>query len=307
MSLFAPTVRSLRLVPPVSFRGLKSTSFLFELNAESPSGPRIPRAQRGLPTKKPIPGVTNVIAVASGKGGVGKSTTSVNLSLAIASMKKRVGILDADIFGPSIPRLMNLTGKPELTESGNQLIPLMNYGIKCMSLGFLIPEESPVVWRGLMVMKALQQLIYQVHWGQLDVLVIDLPPGTGDVQLTLTQQVEMTGAVIVSTPQELALADAVKGANMFKSVNVPVLGIIQNMSTFVCPHCTHETHIFGAEGARRMSEQLGYEFLGDIPLDVDVCKLSDQGKPIVVAKPESAQAKAYKDITAKVVKNLKAF
>ncbi|GAB5585995.1 hypothetical protein Unana1_00895 [Umbelopsis nana] len=263
--------------------------------------PTIPRAQRGLPQKRSLPGIKHVIAVASGKGGVGKSTTAVNIALAAASMKKKVGILDADIFGPSIPTLMNLKGEPELTEHGDNLIPLTNYGVKCMSMGFLVDKEAPVVWRGLMVMKALQQLLHQVEWGGLDLLVIDMPPGTGDVQLTITQQVVLDGAVIVSTPQDIALIDVVKGTNMFKKVDVPILGIVQNMALFICPNCNHETHIFGDGGAMRKAQDMDIPFLGDIPLHAEICDLSDQGKPVVVSKPDSQFATCYKTITAKIL------
>ncbi|KAG2188628.1 hypothetical protein INT44_001383 [Umbelopsis vinacea] len=265
------------------------------------NAPTIPRAQRGLPQKRSLPGIKHIIAVASGKGGVGKSTTAVNIALAAASMKKKVGILDADIFGPSIPTLMNLKGEPELTEHGDNLIPLTNYGVKCMSMGFLVDKEAPVVWRGLMVMKALQQLLHQVEWDGLDLLVIDMPPGTGDVQLTITQQVILDGAVIVSTPQDIALIDVVKGTNMFKKVDVPILGIVQNMALFICPNCNHESHIFGDGGAMRKAQDMGIPFLGDIPLHADICDLSDQGKPVVVSRPDSPFATCYKDITAKIL------
>ncbi|KAI7852098.1 P-loop containing nucleoside triphosphate hydrolase protein [Circinella umbellata] len=266
--------------------------------------PTIPRAQRGLPKKTPIPNVKNVVAVASGKGGVGKSTTAVNLALAAAGLKKRVGILDADIFGPSIPSLMNLKGEPDLTEKGDRLIPLTNYGVKCMSMGFLVDKEAPVVWRGLMVMKALQQLLHQVDWGHLDLLVIDMPPGTGDVQLTITQQIELKGAVIISTPQDIALIDAVKGTNMFRKVDVPILGMVQNMSLFICPNCNHETHIFGNDGAVEMAQKMDIPFLGEVPLHADICQLSDAGKPIVVSQPDSPFAAHYRSIASKIIENL---
>ncbi|KAI9474152.1 MAG: P-loop containing nucleoside triphosphate hydrolase protein [Benjaminiella poitrasii] len=266
--------------------------------------PTIPRAQRGLPKQMPIRGVKKVIAVASGKGGVGKSTTAVNIALAAAKMKQKVGILDADIFGPSIPKLMNLKGEPDLTEK-DQLIPLVNYGVKCMSMGFLVDPESPVVWRGLMVMKALQQLLHQVDWGQLDLLVIDMPPGTGDVQLTISQQIILNGAVIISTPQDIALIDAVKGVNMFKKVNVPILGMVQNMSIFTCPVCRHESHIFGHDGAAQMAKEFRVPLLGDVPLHADICDLSDLGKPIVVSKPDSSFSNHYQTITSNILDRLK--
>ncbi|CDS11743.1 Putative ATP-binding protein [Lichtheimia ramosa] len=267
--------------------------------------PTIPRAQRGLPKKMPIAGVKNVIAVASGKGGVGKSTTAVNIALAAAGMKKRVGILDADIFGPSIPSLMNLRGEPDITEKGDRLVPLTNYGVKCMSMGFLVDKEAPVVWRGLMVMKALQQLLHQVEWGHLDLLVIDMPPGTGDVQLTISQQVELDGAVIISTPQDIALIDVVKGTNMFKKVNVPILGLVQNMSLFVCPNCNHESHIFGHDGAAKMAQKMDIPLLGEVPLHASICELSDSGKPVVVSQPDSPFAGHYRDIASNILSQLK--
>ncbi|KAK9325560.1 P-loop containing nucleoside triphosphate hydrolase protein [Lipomyces orientalis] len=267
--------------------------------------PTLPRIARGLPKKNRLRGVDKVVAVSSAKGGVGKSTVAVNLALSLAMQQKRVGILDTDIFGPSIPKLLNLSGRePNVTES-NRLIPLSNYGVKAMSMGFLLPnDESPVVWRGLMVMKALQQLLHDVEWDGLDVLVLDLPPGTGDVQLTITQQIVVDGAVIVSTPQDIALIDAVKGINMFKKVDVPVLGMVQNMSVFVCPNCNHETHIFGSEGVQRVTDRLGTEVLGSIPLHPKICALSDAGTPVVVAEPDTANARAYKDIADKVLQKL---
>ncbi|KAI9593325.1 P-loop containing nucleoside triphosphate hydrolase protein [Syncephalis fuscata] len=241
----------------------------------------------GPPRISTLSKVKSVIAVASGKGGVGKSTATVNLALALASQKCRVGILDADLFGPSIPRLMNLSGKADA--EGELLIPMVNYGVKCMSMGLLIDEEAPVVWRGLMVMKALQQLLHQVDWGELDVLVIDMPPGTGDTQLTVR-------AIIISTPQDVALADAKKGVAMFEKVHVPILGMIQNMSYFNCPCCSTKTHIFGTEGVRRLADRMKLPLLGEIPLNADICELSDQGRPIVVARPDSLEAHSYVSI-----------
>ncbi|KAF3907908.1 hypothetical protein ABW21_db0202398 [Orbilia brochopaga] len=261
--------------------------------------PSIPRMQRGLPQKQKIKNVRKVIAVSSAKGGVGKSTVAVNLALGLSSLGRRTGILDADIFGPSIPRLLNLSGEPRLSEK-NQLIPLSNYGIKSMSMGFLVDPENAVVWRGLMVMKALQQLLHEVDWGELDVLILDLPPGTGDTQLTITQQVELDGAVIISTPQDIALIDAVKGIDMFNKVKVPVLGMVQNMSIFTCPNCQHTTHIFGQDGVHRECEKRGIELLGDIPLHASICQDADAGRPSVIKDPSGETAKAFLDIAGKV-------
>ncbi|KAI7870976.1 P-loop containing nucleoside triphosphate hydrolase protein [Spinellus fusiger] len=266
--------------------------------------PTLPRAQRGLPTKMPITGVKHVIAVSSGKGGVGKSTTAVNIALAAAGLKHKVGLLDADIFGPSLPSLMNLSGEPDLSEKNGHLIPLQNYGVKCMSMGFLVDKEAPVVWRGLMVMKAMQQLLHQVDWGQLDLLVIDMPPGTGDVQLTVSQQVVLSGAVIVSTPQDIALIDAVKGVNMFKKVNVPILGMVQNMSLYICPNCNHSSHIFGHDGAADMAKKMKIPLLGEVPLHADICQLSDAGTPIVVSQPNSSFTQHYQQIAQRILEQL---
>ncbi|KAF1473555.1 Iron-sulfur protein NUBPL, partial [Pygoscelis antarcticus] len=243
---------------------------------------------RGLPKQKPIEGVKQVVVLASGKGGVGKSTTAVNIALALAAndSTKEVGLLDADIYGPSIPKMMNLKGNPELTPK-NLMRPLKNYGIACMSMGFLIEETAPVVWRGLMVMSAVEKLLRQVDWGQLDYLVIDMPPGTGDVQLSVSQNIPIAGAVIISTPQDVALLDAHKGAEMFRKVHVPVLGLVQNMSVFQCPKCKHETHIFGADGVRDLAKALGLDILGDVPLHVNIRETCDSGQPVVISQPQS--------------------
>ncbi|CAL8287330.1 unnamed protein product [Gadus morhua 'NCC'] len=257
---------------------------------------------RGLPKQKPIAGVGQVVVVASGKGGVGKSTTAVNLALGLMAIdpSKRVGLLDADIHGPSVPKLMNLKGNPELTET-NRMIPLTNYGLPCMSMGFLVDEEAPIVWRGLMVMSALEKLLRQVEWGSLDYLVVDMPPGTGDVQLSISQNVPVAGAVIVSTPQDIALLDARRGAEMFKKVHVPVLGLVQNMSVFQCPNCQHQTHIFGSGGARQLADTLGVHFLGDIPLHLNIREMSDRGQPVVISSPDSPEAEAYRKLAAAVL------
>lgn len=260
---------------------------------------------RGLPKHKPIHGVKQVVVVASGKGGVGKSTTAVNLALALMANdpSKSVGLLDADVYGPSIPRLMNLKGNPDVSDN-NLMIPLTNYGVPCMSMGFLVDDTAPIVWRGLMVMSAIEKLLRQVDWGTLDYLVIDMPPGTGDVQLSISQNIAVAGAVIVSTPQDIALLDARRGAEMFKKVNVPVLGLVQNMSVFQCPNCNHQTHIFGSDGARQLADTLGVNFLGDVPLHLNIRETSDRGQPVVVSSPDSPEADAYRKVAASVVQRL---
>ncbi|KAI1292449.1 P-loop containing nucleoside triphosphate hydrolase protein [Xylaria venustula] len=287
-------------------RGTQARLFqtLRSLQHENPLGlPRtgsIPRMQRGLPERRKIKDVAKVVAVSSAKGGVGKSTVAANLSLAFARMGHRTGILDTDIFGPSIPTLFNLSGEPRLS-SNNQLLPLSNYGVKTMSMGYLVGEDAPVVWRGLMVMKALQQLLHEVEWGGLDVLVLDLPPGTGDTQLSVTQQVVLDGSVIVTTPHTLAIKDAVKGINMFKKVSVPLLGLVQNMSMFCCPHCGQETAVFGSnERVQALCRDYSIDLLGDIPLHQNVGDDGQRGKPTVVAEPESHRAAAFMEIARQV-------
>jgi ATP-binding protein involved in chromosome partitioning len=250
-------------------------------------------------TKPGVPGVGSIIAVASGKGGVGKSTTAVNLALGLKANGLRVGILDADIYGPSMPRLLGLKGRPE-TIGGRILKPMENYGVKVMSMGFLVEEETPMIWRGPMVISALTQMLREVEWGELDVLVVDMPPGTGDAQLTMAQQVPLAGAVIVSTPQDLALIDARKGLNMFRRVDVPVLGIVENMSYFIAPDTGKRYDIFGHGGARREAERLEVPFLGEVPLVMAIRETSDAGTPIVVAEPDGPHAKAYRDIATRV-------
>jgi ATP-binding protein involved in chromosome partitioning len=245
-----------------------------------------------------VPGVANIIAVASGKGGVGKSTVAVNLALALKEKGLRVGVLDADIYGPSMPRLLGLKGQPQQI-AGNQLEPLQAYGLKVMSMGFLVDEETPMIWRGPMVMSALSQMLKDVAWGELDVLVVDMPPGTGDAQLTMAQQVPLAGAIIVSTPQDLALIDARKGLNMFRRVNVPVLGLVENMSTFICPHCGQRCDIFGHGGAKAEAQRLGVPFLGEVPLTLAVRESSDEGRPIVASDPSSPAGEAFRGVAAK--------
>lgn len=250
------------------------------------------RVQQGL---TPLPGIRNVIAVASGKGGVGKSTVSANLALALRAEGASVGILDADIYGPSQPRMLGLTGKPD-TKDGNRIEPKINHGIQVMSIGFLIEEDTPMIWRGPMVTQALQQLLSDTNWVDLDYLIIDLPPGTGDIQLTLCQRVPVSGAVIVTTPQDIALLDARRALRMFEKVNVPVLGIIENMSTHVCSNCGHEEHVFGEGGGARMAEQNGVPMLGSLPLDIRIREQADSGQPTVVAMPDSDLAARYRQI-----------
>ncbi len=246
-----------------------------------------------------VPGVDSVIAVASGKGGVGKSTTAVNLALGLRDLGLKVGILDADIYGPSLPKLLAIREKPR-TIGGNRLKPIERYGLTVMSIGFLIEEETPMIWRGPMVMSAITQMLRDVEWGALDVMVVDMPPGTGDAQLTMAQQVPLKGAVIVSTPQDLALIDARRGAAMFKRVNVPVLGIVENMSYFLCPNCGARSDIFGHGGARQEAARLGVPFLGEVPLHMAIREKSDAGLPVVATEPDGAHAKIYRDIADRV-------
>jgi ATP-binding protein involved in chromosome partitioning len=252
-----------------------------------------------------VPGIKHMIAVASGKGGVGKSTTAVNLALGFQAIGLKAGILDADIYGPSQPRLLGLSGRPEVLQ-GNKLRPMEGYGLKAMSMGFMIDEGTPIIWRGPMVVSALTQMLRDVAWGELDVLVIDMPPGTGDVQLTMAQQVPLSGAIIVSTPQDLALIDARKGLGMFRKVDIPVLGIIENMSYFLCPKCNERSEIFGYGGAHAEADKLGIPFLGEIPLHMDIRAKSDTGQPIVASEPDSTHAQIFREIAAKAWTELEA-
>ena len=246
-----------------------------------------------------MPGVDAIIAVASGKGGVGKSTTAVNLALGLRDLGLKVGVLDADIYGPSVPKLLAIRGKPQ-TIGGTRLRPMEGYGLKVMSIGFLIEEETPMIWRGPMVMSALTQMLREVEWGALDVMVVDMPPGTGDAQLTMAQQVPLKGAVIVSTPQDLALIDARRGIGMFRRVNVPVLGIVENMSYFQCPECGTRADIFGHGGAQHEAQRQGVPFLGEVPLHMAIREKSDAGLPVVATEPDGAHAKIYREIAARV-------
>ncbi|MCX7660988.1 MAG: iron-sulfur cluster carrier protein ApbC [Caldimonas manganoxidans] len=252
--------------------------------------------QRGVQL---LPKVKNVIAVASGKGGVGKSTTTVNLALALASEGASVGILDADIYGPSQPMMMGIQGRPESLD-GQTMEPLENYGVQVMSIGFLIEPDNPMIWRGPMATQALDQLLRQTNWRDLDYLVVDMPPGTGDIQLTLSQRVPLTGAVIVTTPQDIALLDARKGLKMFEKVGVPILGIVENMAVHVCPHCGHTEHIFGADGGRKMAEQYGVDYLGALPLNLSIREQADAGRPTVVSEPDGEIARLYLEMARKV-------
>ncbi|ALN72701.1 Mrp/NBP35 family ATP-binding protein [Aureimonas sp. AU20] len=266
--------------------------------AAMPAPPAPPR-----PVRPDIPGIRRIIAVASGKGGVGKSTTAVNLALAFSALGMKVGLLDADIYGPSVPRLLHLSGKPE-TRNGRTMVPLEAYGLKAMSMGFLVEEETPMIWRGPMVMSALTQMLREVDWGELDMLVVDMPPGTGDAQLTMAQSVPLAGAVIVSTPQDLALIDARKGLAMFRKVEVPVLGIVENMSYFVAPDTGRRYDIFGHGGAKAEAERLGVPFLGEVPLEMAIRESSDAGCPVVAGEPDGPHAQVYRDIAARVLASI---
>jgi ATP-binding protein involved in chromosome partitioning len=267
------------------------------------SHPQAAPQQRSAPGRTPVAGIQHIIAVASGKGGVGKSTTAVNLALALSGLGLKVGLLDADIYGPSIPRLLAITGKPETTPE-KKLNPMQKFGLKVMSMGFVVAEDTPMIWRGPMVMSAITQLLREVDWGQLDVLVCDLPPGTGDAQLTMAQSVPLSGAVIVSTPQDIALIDARKGLNMFRKVDVPVLGIVENMSYFTCPHCGGRSDIFAHGGARHEAEKMQTPFLGEIPLDIQIRETSDAGTPIVAQQPDSPHSAAYRAVAEQVWRQL---
>ncbi|SEI83588.1 iron-sulfur cluster carrier protein ApbC [Paraburkholderia diazotrophica] len=252
--------------------------------------------QRGV---KLLPNVKNIVAVASGKGGVGKSTTAVNLALALASEGASVGILDADIYGPSLPMMLGIEGRPE-SPDGQSMNPLAGHGVQANSIGFLIEQDNPMVWRGPMATSALEQLLRQTNWKDLDYLIVDMPPGTGDIQLTLSQRVPVTGAVIVTTPQDIALLDAKKGLKMFEKVGIPILGIVENMGLHICSNCGHEEHIFGSGGAERMSKEYGVDVLGSLPLDIAIREQADSGHPTVVADPDGRVAEIYRTIARKV-------
>jgi ATP-binding protein involved in chromosome partitioning len=281
-------------------------SVLVALTAERTAGgaapPRPAGPQRGLGHSHGaarLPSVGSIIAVASGKGGVGKSTTAANLGLGLRDLGLKVGLLDADIYGPSIPKLFGIRGRPQV-KNGNTLIPMDGYGLKVMSIGFLVEEETPMIWRGPMVMSALTQMLRDVEWGELDVMLVDMPPGTGDAQLTMAQAVPLRGAIIVSTPQDLALIDARRGVAMFRKVNVPVLGIVENMSYFLCPQCGTRSDIFGHGGARHEAERMGVPFLGEVPLHMDIRERSDAGLPVVATQPDGPHARTYRSIATQV-------
>jgi len=272
-------------------------SALVVLTAErAPGGRTAPAAPPPPPKGIVLPGVGAIIAVASGKGGVGKSTTAMNLALALKDMGLRVGLLDADIYGPSLPRLVGVHRKPETAADGKTMLPLEQFGLQLMSIGFLVAEDTAMIWRGPMVMSAIQQMLKDVKWGPLDVLVVDMPPGTGDAQLTMAQQVHLAGAVIVSTPQDLALIDARRGVAMFEKVHVPILGVVENMAYFVCPHCGGRSDIFGHGGAHAEADRLGVPFLGEVPLHMAIRETADAGNPIVLSAPQSPQAAAYRHV-----------
>ncbi len=251
-----------------------------------------------------IKGVKKIIGVASGKGGVGKSTTAVNLALALADLKQRVALVDADIYGPSVPTMLGYEGTPLSSADGRHFTPFLEYGIKSVSIGALIDRNTPLIWRGAKACGAIEQLLTDTDWGEIDVMVLDMPPGTGDILITLSQRVDFAGIVIVSTPQDIALIDAIKGVNMFKKIGTPVLGIIENMSYFVCPHCGERSDIFGHEGAKTTAEKMGETFLGDIPLDMQIRSGSDSGAPIVAAAPDSRHAKVYRKIAQKILQKI---
>jgi ATP-binding protein involved in chromosome partitioning len=281
--------------------GVLSATVVLTAHRDAAPQPATPRQAAKPPSGQGpmlLPEVGAIVAVASGKGGVGKSTTAVNLAVALATQGLKVGLLDADIYGPSLPQMLGTRERPRST--GNRITPLTRWGLKAMSIGFLVDEETPMIWRGPMVMGALEQMMGQVEWGALDIMVVDMPPGTGDAQLTMSQRVPLAGAVIVSTPQDVALLDARRGVRMFEKVNVPVLGLIENMSYYCCPNCNHRADLFGHGGAKREADRLGVEFLGELPLKLEIRELADAGTPIVTAKPDSEEAATYRRMAARL-------
>ncbi len=295
----AGAMEPMRAAAEIALRKLSGVSAaLVSLTAERAPAKAPPQAKAAAPRNITVPGVARIVAVASAKGGVGKSTTAVNLALSLSALGWRVGLLDADIYGPSLPRLLGLSGRPH--SEGRLIFPLEAFGVKAMSIGLLVPEDDAMIWRGPMVAGAIQQMLRDVAWGELDCLVVDMPPGTGDAQLTLAQNVPLAGAVIVSTPQDLALIDARRGVAMFNKVDVPVLGVIENMSYFVCPHCGGRSDIFDHGGARREAERDGAPFLGEIPLHMEIRERSDAGRPIVVTDPDGPHARVYREIAGRI-------
>ncbi|MAU52462.1 MAG: iron-sulfur cluster carrier protein ApbC [Roseovarius sp.] len=298
----AETYGPVRDAAEAAARTAGASSVSAVLTAHSAKAPPDLKPARKAEPKGPqqVPGVDRIIAIASGKGGVGKSTVASNLACALAAEGRRVGLLDADVYGPSQPRMLGVSGRPA-SPDGKTILPLRNHGVTMMSIGLMVNEGQAVVWRGPMLMGALQQMLMQVQWGALDVLLVDLPPGTGDVQLTLSQKAAVDGAIVVSTPQDVALLDARKGIDMFQQLKVPVLGLIENMSTHICSNCGHEEHIFGHGGVRAEAEKLGVPLLAEIPLHLDIRLASDGGAPIVVTRPESAQAQAFRQLARDLV------
>ncbi len=281
--------------------GAQSVSIVMTAHSAPAAPPDLKLGKKSEPKgPEKIPGVDRILAIASGKGGVGKSTVSANLACALAAEGRRVGLLDADVYGPSQPRMLGISGRPA-SPDGKTILPMRNHGVTMMSIGLMTNEGQAVVWRGPMLMGALQQMMFQVQWGALDVLIVDLPPGTGDVQMTLAQKAHVDGAVVVSTPQDVALLDARKGIDMFQQLNVPIHGMIENMSTHICSNCGHEEHVFGHGGVRAEAEKLGVELLAEIPLDLNIRLAADGGAPIVVSNPQSSQAKAFRDIAKTLI------
>ncbi|CUH80777.1 Mrp/NBP35 family ATP-binding protein [Tropicibacter naphthalenivorans] len=298
----AKAYEAIKAQAEAALKALGAASTAIVLTGHSDKAPPDLKPSRPAQPQGPqkVPGVDHILAVASGKGGVGKSTVSANLACALAAQGRRVGLLDADVYGPSQPRMLGVSGRPA-SPDGKTILPMRNHGVTMMSLGLMTNEDQAVVWRGPMLMGALQQMLMQVQWGALDVLIVDLPPGTGDVQMTLAQKAQVDGAVIVSTPQDVALLDARKGIDMFNQLKVPIVGMIENMSTHICSQCGHEEHVFGHGGVAAEADKMGVPLLAEIPLDLQIRLAADGGAPIVVSQPDSAQAKAFHDVASKLV------